>query len=103
MSGAVRQRRWRMAWWRRRQIARAKERWATLRSDVKRLRAEILQGAAIFGGWASLTYGIAALTTSRVWPISFGLLLLSLAGWQFLGTLFWRGLYVITQRGPRRA
>src|SRR5690348_2831772 len=94
-----RQRRWRMAWWRQRQLERAKARWTALRSDCRQYRAEILQAAAIFGGWAFLTEGIAALTTRHVWPISFGVLLLSLAGWQFLGTLFWRGFYVISKRG----
>ena len=96
-------RHWRMAWWRRQQLQRAKERLRALRSDFRQYQAEILQGTAIFGGWASLTAGIVSLTTWRVWPISFGLLLLSLAGWQFLGTLFWRGFYTITRKEPRRA
>lgn len=96
-------RRWRMAWWRRQQIERVRERLKALRGDFRRLRAEILQAAAIFCGWACLTDGIAALTTRQVWPISLGLLLLSLAGWQFLGTLFWRGFYVITKGDGRRA
>lgn len=64
-------------------------------------RAELAATAALLGGWASLTAGVAALTTPHVWPISIGLLLLSLCGWKFLATLVTHGLYVLTREERR--
>ena len=64
-------------------------------------RAEILVSAAMLGGWALLTYGIALLTTPKVWPISGGLLLLSAGGWRLLWTIVSYGLYSLTREAPR--
>ncbi len=68
-----------------------------------RIRAEILLSLALLTGWAALTWGIALLTTPKVWPLSVGVLLLSLCGWRLLWTVFSHGLYSLTreeQRGP---
>lgn len=61
---------------------------------------DALQVLGIVGGWGLLTLGIARLTVPEVWPISAGLLLLSLCGWGFLRVLFLEGLYVLS-RGRR--
>ncbi len=58
---------------------------------------DLLQWAAILGGWALLTWGVSSLTAWQVWPISGGVLLLSVAGWGHLHVLFGRGLYALTQ------
>lgn len=63
--------------------------------------AEILHALAIGGGWALVTWGVAALLVPEVWPISGGLFLLSLAGWGHLRTLFTRGVYTLTRTPPR--
>ena len=68
-----------------------------------RARAEILLSLALLCGWALLTWGIVLLTTPKVWPISGGLLLLSVCGWRLLWTVFSHGLYSLTReerRGP---
>lgn len=64
------------------------------------VRAELLTSAALLAGWALLTWGVALLTSPKVWPLSAGLLLLSLCGWRFLGAIAWAGLYTLT-RGRR--
>jgi hypothetical protein len=60
---------------------------------VNDARAELLTGIALVGGWTLVTQGIAQLTTTKVWPISVGLLLLLLCGVQWLHRVFMRGLY----------
>lgn len=60
-------------------------------------RAEILLSAAMLGGWALVTLGIAQLTTPKVWPLSGGLLLLSAGGWRMLATIAMHGLYSLTR------
>ena len=67
-----------------------------------RFAGELLVAVAILGGWALLTWGIARLVVPEVWPISGGLLLLSLAGWKFCWTLVREGLYVLTRKGVAR-
>lgn len=67
------------------------------RTAIGRLVAELLLGASLVLGWGCLTWGIAALTTPHVWPISAGLFFLSLCGWRFLAELFGRGLYTLTR------
>lgn len=59
-------------------------------------RREILVSLAVLGGWTLLTWGVASLLVWQVWPISFGVLLLALAGFRFLGTIATRGLYVLS-------
>ena len=54
----------------------------------------------VLGGWSLLTLGIAELAVSEVWPISGGLLLLSLCGWGFLRDVAKEGLYTLSRR-PR--
>lgn len=58
-----------------------------------------LHCAAIVGGWALLTHGVASLTVPEAWPLSGGLFLLSLAGWGHLRQIAVMGLYTI-DRGP---
>lgn len=73
-------------------------------------RAEGLVAVALLGGWALLTWAaavIAAAFTARAWvawPLSGGLLLLSLVGWRLILVLFGEGLYALTHRsaGGRR-
>jgi hypothetical protein len=67
-----------------------------------RARAELLTAAALLAGWALITLGLAQLTTSKVWPLSAGILLLSLCGWRFLGVLFRDGLYRLTREDARK-
>ena len=72
-------------------------------TTVWRVRAEILLSLALLGGWGMVTWGVAELTTPKVWPISIGLLLLSVCGWRLLWTVFSHGLYSLTReesRGP---
>lgn len=64
---------------------------------VNRVRAEILTTAAMLGGWALVTWGIALLTTWKAWPISAGLLLLSCGGWKLLWVIVSDGLYTLTR------
>ena len=69
---------------------------------VWRVRAEILAALAMLGGWALLTYGIAILTTPKVWPLSGGLLLLAAGGWRMLWTSASYGLYGLTREPKKR-
>jgi hypothetical protein len=62
---------------------------------------EILTAGAFVGGWALLTAGVAALTSSLAWLFSGGLLLISLGGWKLLWKLATSGLYALT-RAPGR-
>jgi hypothetical protein len=62
---------------------------------------EALLVVAILGGWGLLTWGLALLTTPKVYPISGGLLLLSCAGWRMLWAIASDGLYTLT-RTPKR-
>jgi hypothetical protein len=61
------------------------------------LRAELLQALALLAGWLLVTFGLVELTTPKVWPLSIGLLLLSLCGWKWLASLFGHGLYTLVQ------
>lgn len=54
---------------------------------------------SIVGGWALVTWGIASLTVWQVWPISGGLLLLSVAGWGHLRIVFAAGVYPLSRLG----
>lgn len=87
---------------RQRAIAAICGRVAPILAGAQRSRAELALSAAILGGWTLITVGLAALTTRHVWPISAGFFLLSLAGWQFVGRLFWRGLYILTRPAAKR-
>jgi hypothetical protein len=65
--------------------------------------AKSLHAAAIVLGWVGVTAGVAPLLARLgfvVWPLSLGLLLLSLAGWGHLRVLFGAGLYTLSR--PRQ-
>jgi hypothetical protein len=62
------------------------------------LRAELLVAACFLAGWALVTVGIAAYTSPRVWPLSLGLLLLSLCGWKWLWSFVGVGLYTLIEQ-----
>jgi hypothetical protein len=69
-----------------------------------RIRAEVMLSLALMLGWASLTMGVARLTSPIAWFFSIGVLLLSLCGWGMLAQLCWKGLYVLSRkRGGRDA
>lgn len=70
-------------------------------ASALKARAEIALSFAIVSGWALLTFGAAQFVGHRVWPISAGLLAFSLCGWQYLGKLFFKGLYALTREKPR--
>lgn len=67
-------------------------------ASLRAYRAELLVSAAFLGGWALVTCAIAALVPPRIptWELSGGLLLLSLCGWGWLGSVFWSGLYKLS-------
>lgn len=73
---------------------------ATLRV-VRALAPVTLHVLAILFGWALVTEGIARLTVPEVRPISAGLLLLSIAGWSHLRSLFGAGLYALMRTGRK--
>ena len=54
---------------------------------------EGLHALAILVGWVLVTWGVASLLVWQVWPLSGGLFLLSLAGWEHLRDLFGEGVY----------
>lgn len=61
---------------------------------------QLATAGAILGGWLFMTLGVALLTTPKVWALSFGLLLLSLAGWRLCWTIAREGLYRLTREPP---
>lgn len=60
------------------------------------VRGEIAVTAALLGGWACATIFAATWFGARAWLASGALLLLSLVGWKYLGTLAWKGLYTLS-------
>lgn len=67
---------------------------------MRRLRDEIISGLVLFAGWALLTWGVASLLVWQVWPISGGLLLISVFGWKMLYIVAREGLYALTRGVP---
>lgn len=63
--------------------------------------AETAAALLLLSGWALVTWGLALLLTPKVWPLSAGLLLLSLFGWRFLYVIAREGLYRLT-RDPEK-
>jgi hypothetical protein len=61
-------------------------------------RAAVLHCSAVVLGWASVTWGVAALLVPEVWQISLGLFLLSLAGWGHLRVVFASGVYALHRK-----
>lgn len=79
---------------------RARALFAALAAAVVAHLPEIATAAAFLLGWTAVTWGVARLTVPEVWPISAGVLLLSMGGWRLLATIAREGLYALT-RGPR--
>ena len=69
---------------------------------VLRLWPEALQVVGILCGWALITFGIASLLVWQVWPISLGLLILSMVGWGHMRKLAVKGLYELSLDRPKR-
>ncbi len=67
-------------------------------AKVARLWPEALQAVAIVVGWALVTFGLASLWRWELWPLSFGVLTLSIVGWRYLGEIFWKGLYTLSRK-----
>lgn len=59
--------------------------------------AEILTALAALCGLLLLTYAVAELTGALAWPVSGGLLLLSLCGWRLVAVVAWQGLYMLSR------
>lgn len=68
---------------------------------VWEIRAEILTATGLIGGWLLVTWGLPAITSWKVWPISIGILLLSAAGWEFILNLARKGLYHLSREENR--
>ena len=64
--------------------------------------AEAAQAVLIAGGWWLITWGVASLLVWQIWPISGGILLLSIAGWAHLTTLFSAGVYALSRSTSKR-
>lgn len=69
---------------------------------VLRLWPEGLLVLGIISGWGLVTFGVASLLVWEVWPISLGLLVLSIVGWGHLKRLFGKGLYELSRDPPKR-
>ena len=68
---------------------------------VLRLWPEALQVLGILSGWGLITFGVASLLVWQVWPISLGLLVLSIVGWGHMRMLFGKGLYKLSRNAPK--
>lgn len=71
------------------------------RSAFVRTLPETLFVAALLAGWTLLTWGLAAIATWKVWPLSGGLFFLSCCGWKVLATLARDGLYALSKDSRR--
>ena len=69
---------------------------------VLQLWPEALQVLGILSGWGVVTFGLASLLVWEVWPISLGLLVLSMVGWGHLKRLFGKGLYELSREPHKR-
>lgn len=58
---------------------------------------DAVQALAFLGGWLLFTHGVVLYTSPRVWPISTGLLLLSLCGWTWIRNFLGTGLYSLNE------
>lgn len=66
-------------------------------------RAELAVFVGAVGGWCALTVGVARLVRPDiVWPLSLGILSLSLCGWRLLATVAQHGLYALSREDRRR-
>lgn len=62
------------------------------------LIAQLATAAALVLGWLLVTLGVAAVAAPRVvWPISLGLLCISLGGWKLIVAIAVDGLYALTK------
>lgn len=102
MSGRLAQFRQNWPWYTQQLRRRASDAWGA----IARIGAELLVSAAVLGGWALGTVAVARVMwlplRPAVWPASASVLLLSLAGWKFLGRLAGEGLYALTREDERR-
>lgn len=64
---------------------------------MRNMRAELATGLAALVGWALLTWTIGELVSWWAYPISTGLLLLSLVGWKLMAVVAWEGLYSLSR------
>lgn len=64
---------------------------------------ELLLALVILSGWGLVAWGVALLTTPKVWPLFAGVLLLSCAGWRLLWSIATHGFYALTREDGRRA
>lgn len=61
--------------------------------------AEGVMVLTIVSGWFLVLWAIVEFTNRwEVWPLGWGLFLLSIAGWGFLRELFVQGLYTLSQK-----
>lgn len=80
-------------------MKRLRKVWAQVRRVLAASWPEILTAAALLLGWGLLTWGIADLIRrSAVWPLSGGLLCITLFGWRLLLQIGRDGLYALTRR-----
>jgi hypothetical protein len=68
-----------------------------LRGWFRRYGAELLTAASALVGWGLLTFALSSILGWIVWPVSGGLLALSLVGWRMVGIIAWSGLYALTR------
>lgn len=88
-------------WWSYR-LASFQARSVAIAAVVRKALPDALFVMALLGGWTLLTWGLAALLSWKVWPISFGLFLLSCCGWRMLWVLASQGLYALSQSERQR-
>ena len=78
-------------------LAAVRPRLARLGATARRVAPETLLASAILLGWGLLTWGLIALAhVWQLWPLSAGLLVLSLCGWRLLAVIAWQGLYTLS-------
>lgn len=81
--------------------ARAAKRTRQTWTAFVRTLSETLFVLALLAGWALFTWGLAAIISWKVWPISGGLFFLSCCGWKLLVTLAGNGLYALSRDSRR--
>ena len=76
--------------------------WREEMVKILRLWPEAMQSVAIVTGWSLVTFGIASLWRWEAWPLSFGVLILSLVGWSHLRHVFGEGLYALSRPDSKK-
>lgn len=68
---------------------------------IRRYLAELLLSLALLAGWTLITLAIARLwRPDVVWPLSYGLLFLSVSGWRLAARIAGDGLYALAKPQP---